>query len=263
METLQFKCTRCRVPFPRTAEFFPRLGQGIALADYCRNCRLPGANTTHKRRRNAGLCINCEGEPEPERLRCKSCADRHKRKRRAKRKRWVAEGRCQICGSKDVIKGKSCRKCRKRQNLGLAAKKVERLNQGLCSHCGLERPEAGKKQCGSCLDRKLQDYTDLREDVIAGYGAKCTCCGESNRYFLAIDHVNNNGAAERREMGGATMLRRIRKANFPPEYQLLCFNCNSAKGYFGSCPHTWPDGQRPPLRARLKGKVEVVTLNFE
>jgi hypothetical protein len=38
------------------------------------------------------------------------------------------------------------------------------------------------------------------------------------------------------------------KENFPKEYQILCFNCNLALGFFGYCPH------RPwKRRARFRG----------
>jgi hypothetical protein len=38
----------------------------------------------------------------------------------------------------------------------------------------------------------------IREDVIAAYGGRCACCGEFERDFLTLDHVNNDGAEHRR-----------------------------------------------------------------
>ena len=32
-----------------------------------------------------------------------------------------------------------------------------------------------------------------------------------------------------------------RKNNYPEGFQVLCSNCNFAKGKYGSCPHTWED----------------------
>ena len=78
---------------------------------------------------------------------------------------------------------------------------------------------------------------EIRQRVFNGYGGKCSCCGETERAFLSIDHVNNDGAKERREKtGGYGFLSRIVKENFPPRYQILCFNCNWAKSH-GGCPH--------------------------
>jgi hypothetical protein len=34
-----------------------------------------------------------------------------------------------------------------------------------------------------------------RDLVFAHYGEQCACCGESERLFLTIDHINNDGAA--------------------------------------------------------------------
>lgn len=74
----------------------------------------------------------------------------------------------------------------------------------------------------------------LRLDVIAGYGGKCACCKESNNIFLTLDHVNNNGFAERANAA----YRRAKRDNFPPDLQILCFNCNCGRARNkGVCPH--------------------------
>lgn len=76
-----------------------------------------------------------------------------------------------------------------------------------------------------------------RIKVLEGYGSKCNCCGESELVFLAIDHVNNDGNKERKV--GLTSIAtcyKIIRENFPPEYQLLCHNCNWAK-HRGGCPY--------------------------
>lgn len=82
----------------------------------------------------------------------------------------------------------------------------------------------------------------LRKETFEAYGgAKCRCCGEAERRFLTIDHINNDGAKERREMnnrGGYASYARLRARGFPGGYQVLCFNCNMAKGHYGACPHT-------------------------
>jgi len=59
--------------------------------------------------------------------------------------------------------------------------------------------------------------------------------------FLTIDHVNGDGAELRRTLKGAEtgvrLLRRLRDLGYPPEYTILCFNCNLAKSIRGECPH--------------------------
>jgi hypothetical protein len=83
----------------------------------------------------------------------------------------------------------------------------------------------------------------LRNEVFAAYGgAICACCDETERKFLSIDHVKNNGAAQRRELGysgmGSQFYRWLKKHGFPPGYQILCMNCNFGKHMNdGVCPH--------------------------
>jgi hypothetical protein len=77
--------------------------------------------------------------------------------------------------------------------------------------------------------------------VIEGYGSKCACCGESEKNFLSIDHVNGGGRQERKRIGsGSAFHAKIIKANFPPEYRVLCHNCNFSNGIYGFCPHQTP-----------------------
>ena len=79
-----------------------------------------------------------------------------------------------------------------------------------------------------------------RRLCIEHYGSKCACCGETIYEFLTIDHINNNGAEERRELGinsGTETYKYLIKNNYPEGYQILCYNCNCAKGFYGYCPH--------------------------
>lgn len=75
-----------------------------------------------------------------------------------------------------------------------------------------------------------------RENVLELLGGKCVCCNEDTYEFLQFDHINNDGAEHRKELGRsnlntADVLRRI------TEFQILCANCNFAKGMYGTCPH--------------------------
>lgn len=101
--------------------------------------------------------------------------------------------------------------------------------------------------------RRQQDYgvarrKDNREKnqnrkklVISHYsnGAnECACCGEKEIHFLTIDHINGGGTKHFKEIGmGTSFYRWLINNKFPPGFQVLCFNCNCAKGHFGICPH--------------------------
>ena len=89
--------------------------------------------------------------------------------------------------------------------------------------------------------RRLQ--AKAKDEVYAAYGGYlCACCKETEVAFLSIDHVENNGAAERRaglyKGGGSAFYAWLRKQNFPPGYQVLCMNCQVGKHRNkGVCPH--------------------------
>ncbi len=97
------------------------------------------------------------------------------------------------------------------------------------------------------LIREQQREYDLenKRKVIEAYGSMCTCCGETILEFLTIDHTHNDGAEDRKKNGkktGGKLYRWLIQNNFPKDkYQLLCFNCNCAKGFFGYCPHKKPE----------------------
>ena len=81
-----------------------------------------------------------------------------------------------------------------------------------------------------------------RKEVVDFLGGKCTCCGETEYKFLAIDHINNDGARHRRDNFSAkSHLHQVvindglEKAKL--KYQILCHNCNFAKSHWKGCPH--------------------------
>jgi hypothetical protein len=79
----------------------------------------------------------------------------------------------------------------------------------------------------------------LRGKLFEIYGIKCACCGESNRAFLTLDHVNNDGKEDRAKASGwATIYRRAIREQDKSKYQILCYNCNLGKSRNGGvCPH--------------------------
>lgn len=79
----------------------------------------------------------------------------------------------------------------------------------------------------------------VRIEALKRYGSHCACCGETQLEFLAIDHINNDGARERKEVGsGNRFYYWLRKNGYPQRgYQVLCHNCNLAKQFYKGCPH--------------------------
>ena len=125
-----------------------------------------------------------------------------------------------------------------------ADRKKRFREQGLCGFCG-SKPLSGKKTCETCLEKRRparakaarQWREKLRNKVFDYYGRRCECCGENTIEFLTIDHMNGDGHQHREKIGQSSLYRWLEKNNFPDGYQVLCYNCNIAKHFFGVCPH--------------------------
>jgi len=87
----------------------------------------------------------------------------------------------------------------------------------------------------------VQRLKDIVYNAYGGYRCNCLHCHETNPKFLTLDHVNNDGAEHRKllsDRSGGTLYRWIIKNNFPPMFQILCYNCNCGKNVNGGiCPH--------------------------
>jgi hypothetical protein len=79
----------------------------------------------------------------------------------------------------------------------------------------------------------LSHYYRLQDEAIRAYGGyTCNWCGIDEPLVLCIDHVENDGAKHRRELGflgGARFYKWLRDRGYPQGFQVLCMNCNHAK----------------------------------
>lgn len=105
-----------------------------------------------------------------------------------------------------------------------------------------------------------RSYRKIRLEVLQHYSQSeiplCKCCKENKFEFLQIDHINNDGAEHRREIGmtqstqdqmqregrkpsigGNGFVYWLKKNNYPEGFQVLCANCNYGKKNCGVCPH--------------------------
>ena len=76
----------------------------------------------------------------------------------------------------------------------------------------------------------------------SGNPPKCACCGETIYEFLTIDHINGGGTEHKKEIKGYPLAIWLKVNNFPKGFQVLCYNCNCAKGFWGKCPHKKTSG---------------------
>jgi hypothetical protein len=124
-----------------------------------------------------------------------------------------------------------------------------------CRLCGAVPAVTKDRLCQPCRNAYMRSWTDrnrervraynrgvhrkLREEVIAHYGGTCACCGEARYEFLALDHINGGGAADRKQASAAHkhLWRWVKHRGLPDGFRVLCHNCNMALGFFGYCPH--------------------------
>ena len=77
-------------------------------------------------------------------------------------------------------------------------------------------------------DRKLRVKIEVLRHYSGG-DPRCKACGEAEVRFLGLDHVNGDGAKQRREASSALVRHSFSWAKahgFPADLQVLCHNCN-------------------------------------
>ena len=132
-------------------------------------------------------------------------------------------------------------------------RKAEGILHTVCRVCNREKASRWSRENLSRKRRHARkSYRKLKLDVLTAYSKGppfCRCCGEKHVEFLALDHVNNDGASQRRalsngrrERSNDKVYRWARANGYPPTLLVLCHNCNAAKEYSGGCPHSREKG---------------------
>ena len=185
-------------------------------------------------RKSQGLCVACGQVPANCGLRCNACKDYQDEWRQHKTSALLASRLC-WCGRPARHGKKTCQECNERNKRTFRRRK----SKGLCSYC--RNPVAPDKQtiCQSCSDKYVLKRKKLREEVFNAYGGPvCNCCGETIDKFLTLDHTNNDGAQHRASVGRNSVFKWVKDHNYPPGFQVLCWNCNLGKKLNGGvCPH--------------------------
>ena len=79
----------------------------------------------------------------------------------------------------------------------------------------------------------------MREDIIRRYGGACANpdCSDTRIECLTIDHIDNDGNKWRKIHGtGLPFYKWIVAQNYPSFLQVLCWNCNLVKHFYGRYP---------------------------
>lgn len=153
----------------------------------------------HKR-----ICLDCSGSKDNNHLRCIICQQKQRERNRILRESRKIIGICPACKNKVS---------------------TNRIYCDSCSKSGSERVKEAFRKTKRALIKKL--------------GGKCVCCNISEYEFLCVDHINGGGRQDRERFPHAhNFYKYILTLENPFEkYRLLCWNCNSAYGLYGFCPH--------------------------
>ncbi|KKN59660.1 hypothetical protein LCGC14_0539870 [marine sediment metagenome] len=90
------------------------------------------------------------------------------------------------------------------------------------------------------LEQQKQNYIRLRTKALEYYGGKCECCGENRYDTLTFDHIEGNG--HKSGIRGVRLvydsIREYEESGYPNnKYRILCWNCNTSRGFYRYCPH--------------------------
>ncbi len=192
-----------------------------------------------------GVALTYRGKGQPPKW-CKQCK---LKANLASVQRSYARRKKRLVGSKPVEE-KRCIRCellKPREAFARATSKIDGL-QAWCRQCASEYQLANRAASNERLRRWRKRHPEYqgkylkkaRLEAIAHYSQtdppSCACCGENEPAFLVIDHIHGGGGKERRELG-RSLFPYLRSKGYPAGYQVLCWNCNSAKYYQGICPH--------------------------
>ena len=166
-----------------------------------------------------------------------------------KRATGALESRCKECKAA-YARNRSTQANEKRRK-----RSAELKARGICVRCGVNptNREVSHHTCEVCLEHlrgvSKKYRRAAREKLFEVYGGKvCACCGETEELFLSFDHIDEDGAKHRLSIGKrsngrgysdvVSLLRDLRRQDFPPVIQVLCHNCNRGKHLnAGVCPH--------------------------
>jgi hypothetical protein len=167
--------------------------------------------------------------------------------RRKRKQHFIDRGICSICFIRPLAhQRKSCSDCLERSAKYTKDRRRKNPEYSAVSYQAAKARRLANPEAHSNYGKKGSRLIKMK--VIKHYGGECVCCGESCPEFLSVDHKNGDGKAHREELKkiygytplGSTFYCWLIKNGFPDFIQLLCHNCNLAKGNRTMCPHKLP-----------------------
>lgn len=133
-----------------------------------------------------------------------------------------------------------------------------RGRRGACPH----KPDDVQIGFSKATDNKAiyakQYRTQLMTEVFYKYGSECSCCGDRSPSFLTLKKIGVNNQREASKELKAGIYVWVRDNGYPPDFYLLCLNCNWSKSRWGYCPHQASPEERCEQSAGADGLLEPV-----
>jgi hypothetical protein len=109
-----------------------------------------------------------------------------------------------------------------------------RTIEGMIRRRAQQRSEENKAKRRHRYDtaHKKEQREKRKKTVLDHYGNCCSCCGETMKEFLTIDHINNDGHEHKKQIksnNSDTLYRWLIKNNFPEGFRIHCYNCNCGR----------------------------------
>lgn len=133
------------------------------------------------------------------------------------------------------VKCRWCDGCQENKDCDFFYKRKNSRNDTRCKECVLNRTK-GEEYRKKDRERNYKTRIQCIEYYSNGLN-QCACCNEKEVKFLSIDHIDGGGNKHRKEQKVGHIGQWLRARGYPIGYQVLCHNCNLAKGFYGTCPH--------------------------
>jgi len=168
-----------------------------------------------------------------------------------------------ILGTSTPTETRQCRlaQCRwvfslRRWNIFYWSRKCERREPPTRTESAMQRRRLARNKYNKSLrgrqNRGRYRYS-IKLGVLRFYSgglAKCVICGVDDMRALHLDHVNGDGATDRKSRtgsqraAGSGFFLALKQAAFPSGYQVLCANCNAIKAWTEQKSYVLADGWR-------------------
>lgn len=209
-----------------------------------------GYSTVHKIVKNEQIRLRRANNPEPYRKSANARYPRYREKAKVRSSKRYEEKKDEILAKEKADRKINPEKYRLRRRKakeknpeGFKAKK----NANWAKNYPKNKSRLSKKAVEERKKRKLQVFTHYSKKLLNSDIPRCNCCEYVGIEFLTVDHIipKNEMAKDpkwiemkfRATLKADPLCQWLITNNFPRGFQILCWNCNFAKGILGQCPH--------------------------